>query len=159
MNRSKSFPVLFVLVVIVLTMAVGCGKKSSTSSRTIPPRETGSPTTTSHKTVSVPPFQVNNTRDVSLYHCVRIIADVVVRKTGPLTDKQLIEIARIVVNDITSSKRVNAIGVFFYHSAEDIGLGADASVDWAPHGQWGEACTIPTGDYSEHAYSVDFNST
>lgn len=123
------------------------------------PRKTGLSTTTSNKSVSVPYFHVESTRDVSLYRCVRIIADVVVQKTGRLTDEQLIEIAKMVVNDITSSKQVNAIGVFFYHSVDDIGLGADASVVWAPHGQWGEAYTVPTGDYSEHAYRVDFNST
>ena len=143
----------------MLAMTGGCSKETSNSSPVTTPHKTGLPTATSHTSVSVPPFQVYSTRDVSLYRCVRIIAEVVVQKTGRLTNEQLLRIAQIVVNDIISSKRVNAIGIFFYHSADDIGMGADASVDWAPHGQWGEACIVPTGDYSEHSYSVDFNDT
>ena len=154
MNRVKRL-VLLLLITVLITE--GCSKTSSTSSPTATSNKGNLPTVTS--SVSIPPFQVDSTRDVSLYRCVRIIADVVVQKTGPLTDEQLLQIARIVVNDITSSKRVNAIGIFFYHSATDIGLGADASVDWAPHGEWGEAYSVPTGDYSEHSYRVDFNNT
>jgi len=142
-------PMLFLLVA-VLTLTAGCGEKGSTSTPTTKPQES----------VSVPPFQLNSTRDVSFANCVRIVADVVVQETEPLTDRQLIEIARRIVDNITTSKPVNAIGVFFWYSESSVGQqAAAASVDWAPSGQWDKADTMPTGNYSKHSYRVDFNNT
>lgn len=150
MMRLRMLLVMLLLLVAVLTLTTGCGEKGSTSTPTTKPQES----------VSIPSFQLNGTHDVSFANCVRIVADVVVQKTGPLTNRQLIEIARQIVADITTSKRVNAIGVFFWYSESTVGQqAAAASVDWAPSGQWDKADTMPTGSYSKHSYRVDFNNT
>jgi|AntAceMinimDraft_16_1070373.scaffolds.fasta_scaffold63749_2 hypothetical protein len=150
MMRIRILLAMLLLLVAVLTLTTGCDEKASTSTLTTAPQES----------VVVPPFQLNGTRDVSFVNCVRIVANVVVQKTGPLTDRQLIEIAGQIVDDITKSKSVNAIGVFFWYSESTVGQqAAVASVDWAPSGQWDKADTVSTGSYSRHSYRVDFNNT
>ena len=118
------------------------------------------PKTERQEPVLVPPFQLEGTRDASIANCVRIVADVLLQETGPLTDEQLVEIARRAVGSITELQSVNAIGVLFWYSEDAIGQeAAAASVDWAPYGQWSKANTVPTGSYSNHSYQVAFNST
>ena len=124
------------------------------------PEPVVSSSTTRQRSISVPAFRIENLRDASFANCVRIVADVLILEKKALTDEQLVEIARRVVDKITATRRVNAIGVFFWYSADAIGnQAAAASVDWAPYGEWGEASTVPTGDYSKHSFKVDFNNT
>ena len=118
------------------------------------------PDTERQEPVLVPSFQLEGTRDASFANCVRVVADVLLEESGPLTDEQLVEIARRVVGSITELQRVNAIGVLFWYSKDAIGQQASvASVDWAPYGQWGKASAVPTGSYSSHSYQVEYNST
>jgi len=162
MMRIRILLAMLLLLVAVLTLTTGCDEKASTSTPTTAPQESAAvpPSAAPQESVAVPPFQLNGTRDVSFANCVRIVANVVLQKTGPLTDRQLIEIAGEIVDDITKSKSVNAIGVFFWYSESTVGQqAAAASVDWAPSGQWDKADTVSTGSYSRHSYRVDFNNT
>jgi len=105
-------------------------------------------------------YHLDDIRDVSADECVRLIADVVLEGSGALTDGQLIEIARQTVNDVVSSKAVNAITVAFWRpeTIADKKTPA-ASVDWAPDGEWDKAETVASGDYSSHSYWVNANDT
>lgn len=143
------FWVLVVLVFFLFILSQSEKKEESTSS-----------SSSLATTISVPAFHIEDLRDVSFANCVRIVADVLVLEKKALTDEQLIEIARRVVDKITSTKRVNAIGVFFWYSVDAIGKqAAAASVDWAPYGKWKKANTVPTGNYSKHSFTVNFNNT
>jgi len=109
---------------------------------------------------SLPSYRLDDIRDVSAGECVKLIADVVLEDPGALTDDQLIEIARQTVNDIVSSKAVNAITVAFWRpeTIADKKTPA-ASVDWAPDGEWDKAETVALGNYSSHSYWVNANDT
>ncbi len=108
----------------------------------------------------LPSYHLDTIRDVSVGDCVKLIADVVLEEPGALTDNQLIGIARQVVDEIVSSRAVNAITVAFWRpeTIVDKRLPA-ASVDWAPDGEWDRADTVSPGDYSGHAYRVNANDT
>ena len=145
--------ILLLLLVIVSRCDQVLIHESSTPSQQ-------NPTSPSRASISVPRFLLLGLRDASFAACIRLIADVLILEPGALTDKQLIEIARSVVKKIIATKRVNAIGVFFWYKASNVGKTiAKASVDWAPYGQWDKACTRPPGDYSRHSFRVDFNRT
>ena len=109
---------------------------------------------------SLPSYHLDDIRDASADGCVRLIADVVLEGSGALTDGHLIEIARQTVNDLISSKAVNAITVAFWRpeTIADKKTPA-ASVDWAPDGEWDKAETVVSGDYSSHSYWVNANDT
>lgn len=109
---------------------------------------------------SLPSYHLDDVRDVSADECVKLIADVVLEGSGALTDGQLIEIARQTVDDLVSSKAVNAITVAFWRpeTIADKKTPA-ASVDWAPDGEWDKAETVASGDYSSHSYWVNANDT
>ena len=108
----------------------------------------------------LPPCYLDDIRDVSVEAIVRLIADVVLERSGALTDNQLIEIARQTVSEIISSRAVNAITVAFWRPETIVDKKTPAaSVDWAPDGEWDEADTVSPGDYSRHAYRVDANDT
>ena len=140
--------------------AFGPQQPAVTASEVSPSGPDTSADTERQEPLSVPPFQLEGTRDASFVDCVRIVADVLLQETGALTDEQLIEVARRVVADITELQAVNAIGVLFWYSQGAIGQqAAVASVDWAPYGQWSQASTFPTGNYSSHSYRVEYNST
>lgn len=114
----------------------------------------------SPQTVSVPPFHLHDTKDVSVSSCVRLVADVVLESPGSLTTEQLMNMARQVVADITQTNEVNGIRISFWNSPEDITDGAViASVDWAPEGEWDKANTVATGSHEKHSYHIAFNLT
>ncbi len=109
---------------------------------------------------SLPPFHLEDIRDVSVEAIVRLIADVVLERSGALTDSQLIEIARQTVNEVVSSRAVNAVTVAFWRPETIVDKKTPAaSVDWAPDGEWDKADTVSPGDYSKHAYWVNANDT
>jgi len=106
------------------------------------------------------PYRIHGTRDVSMANCVRIVADIALGTSQHLDNAQLIDIAGQVVQTITATTSVNAIGVFFWKPGSNIGAeSAAASVDWAPFGQWDRACDVSTGDYTKHTYQVVFSNT
>lgn len=147
-------PLALFLLLVILNW---CGKVFIHERPTSSEQNSTSP---SRASISVPRFLLLGLRDASFAACIRLIADVLILEPGALTDKQLIEIARSVVKKIIATKRVNAIGVFFWYKASNVGKTiAKASVDWAPYGQWEKACTRPPGDYSCHSFRVDFNWT
>jgi len=107
-----------------------------------------------------PSFHLDGIRDVSDDACVKLIADVVLERPGVLTDAQLIDIARQTVDEIVSSKAVNAISVAFWRPETLIEKKTPAaSVDWAPDGEWDRAEDVITGNYSSHSYWVNANDT
>ena len=48
----------------------------------------------------------------------------------------------------------NALAYFFHCEAHV--YPPNASIDFAPYGEWGGAIEVTAGDYSEHALSVEF---
>ena len=76
---------------------------------------------------------------------------------GSSTGSQRMQIARRVVEDLKDEKPFNAAGVFFWKKKSDIGkMPAAHSIDYAPGGDWSEADTVETGDYSSMEYTVQF---
>ena len=109
---------------------------------------------------SLPVYRLDEIRDVSVSDCVRLIADIILESKGFLPDGQLIEIARQTVNDIVSSRKVNAVTVAFWRPETIVDKKAPAAlVDWAPKGEWDKAATVATGDYSAHSYRLVANET
>jgi len=76
----------------------------------------------------------------------RYVYRVVVREGT--TEKQLARIVRWLVLQAKAKHRFNALGVFFYRSAEEIdGPFTVASADFAPGGVWADADQVRTGEY------------
>jgi hypothetical protein len=124
------------------------------------PEEEGATTSQTAEIENLPAFQLQGTRDVSFAQCVRIVADVVLDEVVSLSDDQAVEIARRTVEAIIASRHVNAVGVFIWLPGSEVGKeDAAVSIDWAPDGQWDQADSVSTGDYTQHAYRVVFNNT
>ena len=98
---------------------------------------------------------VLNAEDASLGTTRRIIYRVGVEPG--YTQAQLSQIARAIVDaNHREGDLVNAVGFFFYLPDSNIAGRADASIDWAPNGNWDQADTVDTGDYSKHRFEVQF---
>jgi hypothetical protein len=104
-------------------------------------------------TVEALPYTIAEERDISFGGTVRIDARAVIY--GEHTRDGILATAKSVVAEITAKRAVNAIGVFFYTPTADTSGGFDiASVEWAPDGEWGNADSVSTGDYSRHRYHI-----
>ena len=55
---------------------------------------------------------------------------------------------------LTLSESFNALAYFFHCTAYE--YPPNASIDFAPYGEWSRAMEVTTGDYSEHELSVEF---
>jgi len=93
--------------------------------------------------------------------CVKVIADVVPGKPGALTNEELLQIARYVVDDITSTQVVNAVSLSFWNSEDSRERGeyARGCIDWGPNGDFFQAESVKPGDYSRHSFRVVYNRT
>ena len=72
------------------------------------------------------------------------------------TESELLTLAKRIVNNHIQTNSVNAIVVDFYNPSSGAGSRFDTAITWAPNGNWGDANTVDTGDYSKHAYVVDW---
>ncbi len=98
-------------------------------------------------------YTIVEEQDVSFGRTIRITPRVVIR--GQHSRATILATAKAVVEEITKRKSVNAISVFFYSPTADTSADGDiAVVEWAPEGEWGEADSVTTGDYSHHRYHV-----
>jgi len=133
---------------------------SATKSSSTQAPEGALPSLFAHADSTAIGYEVYETRNASYDSCVRIIADVVMDNGGFVSDSDLLTVAHKVVLEILTQTDVNAIGVFFWQPGSGVGQGqAAASVDWAPNGRWSSADEVTIGDYSTHAFRVDFNRT
>ena len=103
---------------------------------------------------AIPTYKIAEQKDVSYLNVVRLDIRVVV--PSDITKQGVKDVAGDVVNKITKSQDVNAIGVLMYDRIEDVdGIYTVANVDWAPYGDWGRANEVETGDYSKHQFSYE----
>ena len=57
---------------------------------------------------------------------------------------------------LTLSESFNALAYFFHCTAHE--YPPNASIDFAPYGEWSRAIEVTSGDYSEHELSVEFTN-
>ena len=102
-------------------------------------------------------YEVVEREDVSLGEVVRIFFSV--RVSSAATDAELGEIANLLIDDETAQQAVNAIGFSFYLPGSDVnGPFTAGTGSWAPNGNWEDAHTVVTGDYSIHELTVKAGS-
>lgn len=80
-----------------------------------------------------------------------------VTTSSPIANKEIEQICFEVVEDFKREKAFNAVIVFLFEEG--------SSLDWfytlgkceyAPHGEWGDAHTVETGDYRTHDFVYDY---
>ena len=93
-----------------------------------------------------------STEDTSSGRYVRLSLRVVVPQD--ITEEGVKSVAKNIVRQITASRDVNAIYIYFYYKPVDLYKYHIAQVVWAPYGDWSKAGDVKTGDYSKHQYNV-----
>lgn len=142
MNYRFPFLLTVLVVCILLTGCIG--------------GETGTPTASPSPTAEPPEYAVANQEDISYSNVVRIRVDIVIETAADdLTDDDLRRLGEAEVDRITSEQDVNAIAVFLYNDAADVGWTADVSIEWAPNGEWDQAESVETGDYHSHEFAIE----
>lgn len=101
----------------------------------------------------LPEYDVVDTKDLSFSNCVR--KQVTVRTAYRLSEAEITGVARSIVSKVTSEHKVNAVSIMVYDTPNTSGPYTLASVDWAPNGDWSQASTMNTGDYSRHRFTID----
>ena len=133
---------------IVLSLAsAGCGKTESVGSQSSVQRNAET------KVIEpLPEYDVVDTKDLSFSNCVR--KQVTVRTAYRLSEVEVTKVAQSVVSRVTCEHKVNAVSILMYDTPHTTGPYTLASVDWAPGGDWAQARTVNTGDYSRHGFTV-----
>lgn len=92
---------------------------------------------------------------------VKLDLHVVPGKTGSLSDTEMIDIAKRVVDSFVEENAVNAIRLYFWAAEDSYERGEEyrGCICWAPNGNWGEADLVRTGDYSTHSFRLISNRT
>lgn len=101
----------------------------------------------------LPQYDVVDTKDLSFSNCVR--KQVTVRTAHRLSEAEITGVARSIVDKVTSEHKVNAVSIMMYDTPDTSGPYTLASVDWAPNGDWSQASTMNTGDYSTHRFTIN----
>lgn len=103
----------------------------------------------------IPTYKIVSAQDVSFYKTKRIAIKAVLPEH--YSEEAVNAAARVIVNNVIKKQSVNAISVLFYGPNSDTrGIYDVASVDWAPHGQWGDASMVRTGDYRTFRYKISY---
>jgi len=133
---------------IVLSLAsAGCGKTESVGSQSSV-QQNVEPETIEPSSE----YDIVDTKDLSFLNCVR--KQVTVRTTHRLSEVEVTKVAQSVVSRVTCEHKVNAVSILMYDTPHTTGPYTLASVDWAPGGDWAQARTVNTGDYSRHGFTV-----
>ena len=104
---------------------------------------------------SLPEFNIYKVEDVSFASVRRLVYRIEVPKVYSESQGRMIA-KHIVENNHTKKNPVNAVGFFFYFPVADPNSRADGSIDWAPNGNWADAMTVQTGDYSNFRFETQF---
>ena len=76
-----------------------------------------------------------------------------------MTRAELEAISWDIIRKRTEDTPVNAISIMFYLPGTDTGGAFTAGkAEWCPNGEWGDAGTVATGDYSKHKLAVKTGS-
>lgn len=100
-------------------------------------------------------YELIDKEDVSVGNAKRYLLRVVV--AYPTTEETIRATAEKIISDEKDQQQFNAIAVNFY-DREEFASGAYslAKVEYAPDGEWSEAGSVRTGDYSDSEYVYDF---
>ena len=150
-------------VVLFAVLHAGCAKEKSVKHQARAQKsQAGEPT------VPTPPvakasapcpaagdwYEVVDTNDLSYAGVTRL--QVRIRLREQLTNRQLRRICEEVICRQKKVERLNAISFLFYLPDTDTRGGYTAGkADWAPDGDWAEAGSVRTGDYSRHRLRVE----
>ena len=109
---------------------------------------------------NVPVYNIENTEDISTDETERREVDVTVDyDKKPLREHSVNEIKNIskdIVLKLIDNSPLNAISLQFWQAGQTIGAeAAFGTIDWAPNGNWSDADSVETGNYTEHEFNVD----
>ena len=132
------------LLTVCLIAGVACQDSSNTSTNTAPHDSQTAIAGSSGVT-----YQVAARQDVSFGATKRIVYRVVV--SGHMVEADLKRITDEIIKSEKKRGAVNAIGFFFYLPGTDTSSVYTAGkADWAPNGDWSQADSVKTGDYSKN---------
>ena len=76
-----------------------------------------------------------------------------------VNEAELRAISEEILAEIKNSGPVNAVNIWFYLEGTDTtGSYSAGMVEWAPNGDWGDANTVRSGDYSLHRFTINAGS-
>lgn len=100
---------------------------------------------------TVPAYEVVDIEDVSYPLAERRVINIRPEEdTSNLESSDIEAISKDAVHQVITGEDVNAVSVDFYNGGT-IGA-ADIVVEWAPNGDWGQASSVETGNYSQHEF-------
>lgn len=103
---------------------------------------------------SVPTYKIIDEGEVNYSTVIRPVCNIVAE--SGLSQSDIENIAKDIVNRYIKLKKVNAVGIFIFSDKSKIGKEAYdiAKIDWAPYGDWGKAGDIESGDYTKHKFNI-----
>jgi hypothetical protein len=103
---------------------------------------------------NLPTFRVVEVEDLTIHGAIRYNLHVVIDE--PVSFEQIQAITEHIVMSAKIESSFNAISVMYYDYVEYIGFGYTLGrADYAPGGDWGQANTVKTGDYTKMKFSYE----
>lgn len=158
--------IVFIFFIILIGIGSLCADKTetytspyrrSTSKTTLSQNDWQKPNQSELLQLSKSNYTIEEFKNLSYGNVVRLGFRIRIKK--PLSEKELRGICQEIISKEKKQHPHNAISFFFYLPNTGIhGAYTGGSADWAPYGDWGEANTISTGDYSKHKLVVKVGS-
>ncbi|MBE0430035.1 MAG: hypothetical protein IBX61_09240 [Thermoleophilia bacterium] len=137
------FKLILICISLMLAVFAGCGEEEAVSE--------AKQQAPSEPEVVLPEYQVVETEDASFAKTKRFALRITV--PSGTSKEDMLNVAEAEVEKLKSEQKLNAVGFFFYFDAIPASYIADATVDWAPEGDWSKADSVKAGDYSKHEFS------
>jgi len=132
---------MFFALVLIAGLVISCSSEAT---------KTEEPTAPEPEIVD---YTIVDKHDVSYSTVKRYSVKVIVPED--VTETDIMNVAKEIINNIKSEEKVNAIGFLFYNEGDNYDwIYTVAKMDWAPDGDWGSAGDVDAGNYSKHKFGA-----